>query len=79
MEFKEIGTIGNGSIVIKAGHVGTRRMVVLMRRDGGHILALNKVAAQELITMLRAGVRELERVGLDEEPPTVKPKKRNLK
>lgn len=75
MRFKLVGTIGNGSIVIKAGHVGLRRVITLTR-EGGHILSLNKTAAMELITMLRAAVRELERVGLDEEPATVKPAKK---
>jgi|GEM_PF-3663752 len=29
MQFKKIGTIGNGSIVIKAGYIGEKRVIML--------------------------------------------------
>lgn len=76
MRFKEIGRVGF-DIIVSVGHVGVRRIITLTRRrTGEHVLSLNKVAAMELVTLLRTGIRALNRVGLDEEPPKVKPKKR---
>ncbi|MBA7712204.1 hypothetical protein ES703_121174 [subsurface metagenome] len=55
MRFKQIGTIGGGAIVVKAGYVGTRRVITLTRAKGGeHVLSMNSRAARNL--MHRMGV-----------------------
>lgn len=64
MEFKHIGCVGKGRLMVqvKIGVVGTMKMIVLAGLPNGeHILAMNETAAKELITHLRTGLRELER------------------
>ncbi|MBA7471399.1 hypothetical protein ES707_06705 [subsurface metagenome] len=66
MHFKEIGTIGNGAIVVKAGYVGTRRVITLTRaKDGEHVLSMSSRAARNLIHLLREALLELRRMGVE--------------
>lgn len=76
MRFKEVGRVGF-DIIVKVGVVGARRIITLTRRrTGEHILSLNKTAAMELVTLLRAGIREIDRVELEVPLAKVKPVKR---
>lgn len=55
MQFKKIGTIGNGSIVIEAGYVGEKRVITLKdARTGRHILSIN--ARGELAGFIKIGI-----------------------
>lgn len=79
MQFKEVGTIGKGRVLVKCGVVGVRRVVTLTTDKREHILSLNVTAARELITHLRSSIRELGRLGIDEPVAKVKPKKREAR
>ena len=55
MQFKEIGTIGKGSVEVKAGCVGERRVITLKdARTGRHILSIN--ARGELAGFIKIGI-----------------------